>query len=248
MTFPQFYNKHLEQALFEPEEFIKYAGFEGKIFPKKIVIAYQKSASSYFRERYKGEFEEIDFISSHKILNRNGVGLIRMNGIGSPHAVTIFEELIAVGVREFINMGTAGGLRQQGIFLANKAIRDEGTSHHYLPSEKYAFPDEELTARLGQTMKSQGLEFTIAPTWTTDAPYRETRAEVAQYREEGVATVEMEAAALFSVAKVRGVKIAAAFTVSDVLGEKWEPRFQKTDVRESLNRLVDASMLCLEGL
>jgi uridine phosphorylase len=245
MTFPQFYNKHLEQALFEPEEFIQYARLECKNFPKKIVITYQRSASSYFRERYKGEFEEIDFISSHKILDRNGVGLIRMNGIGAPHAVTIFEELIAVGAREFINIGTAGGLQKQGVFLADRAIRDEGTSHHYLPNEKYAFPDEELTVRFGEAIKSQGLEFTLAPTWTTDALYRETRAEVAHYREEGVATVEMEASALFSVAKVRGVKIAAAFTVSDILREKWEPMFQKIDVRESLNKLVDASLSCL---
>jgi len=58
----------------------------------------------------------------------------------------------------------------------------------------------------------------------------------------------MEASALFTVAKYRKVKMASAFVVSDVLGEKWDPKFHKMDVKRSLNKLIDAAITCLTNL
>jgi uridine phosphorylase len=244
MVFPNFPNKHLEEALFHPSDFIKYKKLDGKKFPKSYILIYDK--------KLLGRIKRMDILKKLDIplvhvdaYQYKGIGLVRMAGIGSPHATTIFEELIGLGGRNFLNIGTAGGLQQEGIFLCEKSVRDEGTSSHYLVHEKYAYPDKTLTSNFARNLEKSGLEFKRATSWTIDAPYRETKAEIIQYKKEGVATVEMESSALFAVAKLRKVKIASAFAVSDVLGEKWEPKFHHINLKKSLDRLVIAGFDCL---
>ena len=83
-------------------------------------------------------------------------------------------------------------------------------------------------------------------TWTIDAPYRETVAEVKHYQDAGVLTVEMEAAALFAVATIRGVPIASAFSISDLLTSvTWEPRFDAPELDGGLAALADAAISVL---
>ena len=170
-----------------------------------------------------------------------------MQGIGAPQAVTLAEELIAGGVRQIINLGIAGGLYETGVFLCNKAVRDEGTSHHYLPDSVYSFPDEGLTKKLASSLEHAKIKCTLAPSWTIDTPYMETKREVSHYRNLGVKTVDMESAALFAVGKVRKIKVASLFVVSDVLGEKWDPQFHKMNLKKTLNKLVDVSIDCFKS-
>ena len=245
MPFPKFRNKHLEEALFTAADFRKYKKWSKNRFPKKMIITYQASPLAYFKKKYRGKYEEINLYKYHEILRIGGIGFMNFRGIGAPFAATFMEELIACGVREFINLGTAGGLYSEGVFLCDKAIRDEGTSHHYIHDGKYSYPDKNLTERLGKALGKAGIKYQTGTTWTIDAPYRETKAEIARYKKEGVQTVEMEAAALFAVAKVRGVKIASMFAVSDVLGEKWDPRFHTMNLKRTLNKMLDAAVECL---
>lgn len=130
------------------------------------------------------------------------------------------EELAVQGAIEFLILGTAGGItapRPGGLVLCTKALRDEGVSHHYLPNSRYALPDRGLVSGLGEAMKKHGISYQSGPSWTIDAPYRESKQELAQYYKEGILTVEMEAAALFAVARVVGARAAAVFMVSDLL-------------------------------
>ena len=129
MAFPKFKNKHLEEALFTAHDYGSYKKWGKNAFPKKMIFCYQRSILSYFKRKYRGKFEKIKLYNNQEILRIGDIGFIRMNGIGAPHAVTFMEEMIACGTREFINMGTAGGLSETGVFLCNKAVRDEGTSH-----------------------------------------------------------------------------------------------------------------------
>lgn len=243
MSFPKFKNKHLEKALFEPQDFINYKKFSKRKLPKKYIITYQTSALNYFKRKYHPK--KIEIYSLLTIYRYKDIGFIKMKGVGSPHSAGILEELIALGGKEFLNIGTAGGLQHEGIFLCNKALRDEGTSYHYIPHGDYSHPDKSLTKKLGKAIEKQGLEYYRGTTWTTDAPYRETKAEIQKYKKQGIATVEMEASALFTVAKYRKVKIASAFVVSDILGEKWEPKFHKLDMKRTLHKLIDAAVKCL---
>ena len=84
--------------------------------------------------------------------------------------------------------------------------------------------------------------------WSTDAPYRELVSKVERYRRDGVLTVEMEAAALFAVAKVRWVEVALLVVVSDQLGKRWEPAFFSEEVEESLKRAARVVLEAVHGL
>ncbi|MBI2043955.1 nucleoside phosphorylase [Candidatus Pacearchaeota archaeon] len=243
MVYPNFKDKHLQESLFHPTDYIKYKKFKGK-FPRKYIITYGERMKNYFLRKYK--LKKIKLYSLLTIYVYKDIGIVRMTGIGAPNAATVLEELIALGGKEFINIGTAGGLDTEGVFLCTKALRDEGTSYHYLPHGDYTYPDQKLTKKLKNVLRKEKVPFLEGVTWTIDAPYRETRAEVEQYSKQGVATVEMEASALFAVAQYRKVKIASAFIVSDLLGKKWLPKFHRFDVRKAQHKLFDLVLKCLK--
>jgi uridine phosphorylase len=132
---------------------------------------------------------------------------IAPGGVGAPLAAGWLEELIALGARRLIVAGGAGCLVPElalgHVVVPTSAVRDEGTSHHYLPPGRVVEPR----------------------TWTTDAYYRETRDRVRRRVAEGCLTVEMEASALFAVARFRGVSLAQMLYAGDDLsGEVWDPR------------------------
>ncbi len=244
MTYPNFKNKHLQESLFHPTDFIKYKKFKGK-FPKKYILTYQESAKKYFLRRYNPK--KIKLSSLPNIYVYMGVGFVKINGIGASGTGTTLEELIALGGKKFLNIGTAGGLHHEGIFLCNKALRDEGTSYHYIKHGKFSFPNKAFTKEYGKYIKKQKLKFYEGATWTIDAPYRETKVEIEKYAKKGIATVEMEASALFAIARYRKIKIASVFVVSDILKEKWEPRFHKINIKHAQNKLIDAAVNCLKN-
>lgn len=242
MTYPNLEHKHSEEALFHPEDFLKHAEIRGK-FPSNYIITYQRKTLAYFIRTYKPR--KLKLNSQITLYIHKGIGFIKMTGIGSPHAVTVMEELIALGGKHFINIGTCGGLQTLGTYLCTEAIRDEGTSYHYLPHGQRVYPDPSLTQRLRASLEKESISFKEGATWTIDAPYRETKKEVAHYRSQGVVSVEMEASALFALAHYRKVSIAAAFVVSDVLGETWQPHFKAFNIVKAQKQLVDAAVRCL---
>ena len=171
-------------------------------------------------------------------------------GYGAPAAVGRMENLIALGVRRFVSLGSAGGLQPDlevgNLVVCTGAVRDEGVSHHYLPSHVEVAPDPILTAALSAELSGHG-PIRTGRTWTIDAPYRETVAEVHHYRADGVLTVEMEAAALFAVAAVRGVAIAGAFCISDLLHRhEWHPDFNSPKLLQGLSALMDTALSALD--
>ena len=91
--------------------------------------------------------------------------------------------------------------------VCEKAIRDEGTSHHYLKPSKYAYASKDMTQKIKNSLDKFKQKYFVGTSWTIDAPYRETVAEATQYQKEGVATVEMEASALFAVSQYRNVEL-----------------------------------------
>jgi len=173
--------------------------------------------------------------------------VLKVPGFGAPTAVMTLEELAAFGIKKFVNLGTAGGLQQNmnigDIVICDRAIRDEGTSHHYLPVEKYAFSCPELTENLCTAFERKGIQYSKGTSWTTDAPYRETIEELRQYCADGVATVEMEAAALFAVGAYRGVSVSAIFAISDILSEEdWNQGYHSAEKLEGLKKIFEVAV------
>jgi uridine phosphorylase len=180
------------------------------------------------------------------------VGILQ-SGVGAPLAAGLLEEVIALGCRAFIVCGGAGALRPEitrgHLVVVQAALRDEGTSHHYLPPARFVEPDPTATAVLTSTLVQHEVPHVVGRTWTTDAPYRETPAKIAARRAEGCVTVEMEAAALFAVAAFRGVPLAqVVYGGDDLSGETWDHRSwqDQTEVRDNLLRLAATAALELE--
>jgi uridine phosphorylase len=179
--------------------------------------------------------------------NDSRILVLKVPGFGAPTAVMTLEELAAFGIKTFVNLGAAGGLQQNmnigDIVICDRAIRDEGTSHHYLPVEKYAFPCPELTENLCTAFERKGIQYSKGTSWTTDAPYRETFEELRQYCADGVATVEMEASALFAVGAYRGVSVSAIFTISDILSEEdWNQGYHSEEKLEGLKQIFEIAL------
>jgi uridine phosphorylase len=178
------------------------------------------------------------------------VGVLGGFGFGAPVATFLLENFIALGTTKFISIGTAGGLQpgcQAGeLVLCDRAIRDEGVSHHYAPSSKYAAPSDVLTSQLGSALQRAGLSFSRGCSWTIDTPYRESIDEARHYQAEGVLCVEMEAAALFTVGAFRSVQVASAFAISDLLdADEWQPHMKHEATEAGLTRLFEAALSAL---
>lgn len=148
---------------------------------------------------------------------------------GAPTTVGIMEELGARGCTKWISCGAAGVLDKEisvgHLVVPKSAVREEGTSYHYLkPSREAAASPQALNA-IKKTLERHGVPFLVSKTWTTDGFFRETPEKVALRKKEGCLTVEMEAAAIFAVAKFRGWKAGAILYGSDdVSGKDWDRR------------------------
>ncbi len=173
-------------------------------------------------------------------------------GVGAPLAAGLLEELIALGARHFIACGGAGVLMPEmavgHVVVPVSAVRDEGTSYHYLPPAREVPASPEGIAAIEQTLQADQVPYVLGKTWTTDAIYRETQNKIARRRAEGCVTVEMEAAAFFAVASFRGVTFAQLlYSGDDVSGQEWDSRHwdRRTGIREKLFWLAAEACLRL---
>lgn len=189
----------------------------------------------YFMETYDGETVEYYFGDLYVFADTEyTVGVIGNFGIGAPTTAMMMEDLITDGTKVFLSIGLAGCLDESiemgDIVVCEKAIRDEGTSHHYAESQKFAHSSESLVTMIQQYLHDYADSVHVGPSWTIDAIYRETTEEIKRYAEEGILTVEMEASAVFTVANHRDVEAGAMFAISDYLGtSEWKPKFHLTE-------------------
>ena len=253
--YPNFVDKHEHEAIFSPEEMVAELKRNGDaLAPDAVILTYQRSLLHQLESR--GVQRTGGYPSPWRYLWFTGGGARKIAvaggfGIGAPAATTVLEELIALGATQFISIGTAGCLQPRCAFgqaiVCTGAIRDEGVSHHYAPTEKFAWPSEGLTARLTEALTVSGAAPETGLAWTIDAPYRETVAEARRYQAEGVLCVDMEAAALFTVGRYRHVEVASALVVSDHLlaEDRWKHATGTQILRNGSIRLLDAALQAL---
>ncbi len=174
-------------------------------------------------------------------------------GLGAPLSGAFLDELIALGCRKFIACGSAGVLKREivvgNVVVPESAVRDEGTSYHYLPPSREVSASPEGVAAIKRTLEKRSVPYLTGKTWTMDAFYRETPERVALRRAEGCLTVEMEASAFFAIAQFRGVLFAQILYGSDdVSGTEWDDHrgwLQRASVREKLFWLAVESVLAM---
>jgi len=150
--------------------------------------------------------------------------------VGAAFAVLIAEELFASGCRFLISVTSAGQIfpvqTPPYFIVINRALRDEGTSYHYLPPSDYSEADAQLAELTREALTAAGISVQLGATWTTDAPFRETQEAIDAALETGILAVEMEAAALYAFAKARGRSVLCFAHVTNQMG-RIEGDFEK---------------------
>jgi uridine phosphorylase len=150
--------------------------------------------------------------------------------VGAAFAVLVAEELFASGCRFLISMTSAGQIlpvRTPPYFvIIDRALRDEGTSYHYLPPAKYSVADMRLIQLAHESLTAAKVIAQVGATWTTDAPFRETGAAIAAAEQAGILAVEMEAAALYAFASARKNPVLCFAHVTNQMG-RIEGDFEK---------------------
>lgn len=213
---------------------INPADFLTKTLPEKCVITFFGKEFNQFVEdkqlpvigQLHSEVLDIPIYEYHTPSERI---CITMAFCGAPGAAVTLEELHAMGCNKFIICGGAGSIKKDSkvgeIIVPVAAVRDEGTSYHYLEPSREVECHKETVETVVSCLKQMGIPFTTGKTWTNDAIYRETPDMVELRRNEGCITVEMEAAAFFAVSKYYDIPLAQLlYAGDDVSGEIWDSR------------------------
>jgi uridine phosphorylase len=216
-------------AVIEPNETIDPIDI-----PRRVVLCFFQDVIEEVVSRHEGR--QIDVLVSE--IGQNPVFDVAIGGerlavvhpgVGAPLAAAFLEELIARGCDAFVACGGAGVLVPDvalgHAILPTSAVRDEGTSYHYLPASRTVEPSPAALVAIRDALERHHVPFVEGTTWTTDGLYRETRDKVQRRVEEGCLTVEMEAAAFFAVARFRGVALGQLLYAGDDLsGDAWDGR------------------------
>jgi uridine phosphorylase len=190
-------------------------------YSNKLRCEFKKQAGLGDCIKYEGFRHDVELITK----DNKQIALV-VSPMGSPMAAATLEELVVLGFSNIIEMGIAGAIINElstgDIILIDQAIRDEGTSSHYLPESFYSFAHLGYSDAVWEVLQESNAAKRGA-CWTTDALYRETENK-RKFFSDKVMIVNMETAALFACAKHRAVKITSIQVVADSLADgNWNP-------------------------
>ncbi len=212
-------------------------------FPKVGVTCFSKNLIDRYAEIFHGEV--IAYIKNangkypvYKINYKGKEIAIFMSMVGGATCTVAYEEILAMGLEKLIMFGTCGVLDSKiddlAILIPTSAIRDEGTSYHYQKAGDEIEVNQKYKEEFIEILKENNVTYAEGKTWTTDAPYRETRAKVLKRKEQGCLCVEMECASMAAVSKFRNKEFFQFFYAADNLdSSKWDPRSLDNDIRLS---------------
>ncbi|MDZ7341950.1 MAG: nucleoside phosphorylase [candidate division KSB1 bacterium] len=240
-----------KHAIINPQQEIKAIDI-----PERCVICFFQDVihKLNLQQRLTKIADQKSEIGKHPVyvLEFNGQQLALYHpGVGAPLCAGLLEEVIARGCQKFIVVGSAGvldsSIARGHVLVPTAAVRDEGTSYHYLPPSREVAAHPRAVQAIETVLKRNEIDYLLTKTWTTDAFYRETPGKIALRKSEGCLTVEMEAAALFAVAQFRNVILGQIlYSGDDVGGKEWNSRKWTKDkeLRERFFWL--AAEACLE--
>lgn len=196
----------------------------------------------------------------YKVVNASYDGrelTICSTGIGCPSAAIAVEELSAVGVETFVRVGTTGalqhGMEVGDMVVATGAAKNEGTSRRYEAVEYPAVPDYDVLSGLVDAAEANGADVHVGPIASDDAFYAETDEYVDDWEAAGLLSVEMEAAAVFSIARRKGLRAGAICTVDGNLVEgtkkgETEDEELPEKAKNNVERAIDISLAAATDL
>lgn len=241
------YKNYEEQSVFTPENLLREARRQkliGKcsipriciLDPDGDIVDYLQNNDQlklsrcwacYHTKLYSFNYGDIEF------------GIIGC-AVGASFAVLIAEELFATGCKLLISITSAGRIATledpSRFILIENAIRDEGTSYHYLPPSDISSVNSHILKKLKSIFRQSRLSIAVGKSWTTDAPFRETKSAIEYARNAGAVAVEMEAAALYSFAKAKNKNVVCFAHLTNTMGQK-AGDFEKGEANGSIEAL-----------
>jgi hypothetical protein len=220
---------HGAPSVFRPENMLREARRQKDLnvgaVPQVCLIDPDGDIVSHVRRKYAAALCE-NWACYHTRMWQWSVGDVRCGVIGQvvggSFSVLVAEQLFASGCELLVNIASAGQITDVGpppyYILVERALRDEGTSYHYLPPSTYAEADPALIGLAARAVARAGYTMHRGATWTTDAPFRETAEAIDIRRRQGILAVEMEAAALYAFAAACARPVICLAHVSNQLG------------------------------
>lgn len=159
--------------------------------------------------------------------------------VGAPFAVLVAEEMFASGCRLLVSVTSAGQIGDGAppyYVIIDRAMRDEGTSHHYLPPSEYSVANPQLVQQAATALQRAGMRALVGASWTTDAPFRETADAIASARAKGALAVEMEAAALYAFGRATGNDVLCLAHVTNTMAQAGDD-FEKGEEQGTVTSL-----------
>ncbi|MEG0919524.1 MAG: nucleoside phosphorylase [Anaerovoracaceae bacterium] len=169
--------------------------------------------------------------------------------VGAPCAALQMEEIIAMGLKKVLVMGSCGVLDSSiglgDLIIPTSGIRDEGTSYHYAPAAAEINANRPLVQKLASYLTLLSIHHTLGKVWTTDAVYRETKGKMLARKAAGCIAVDMEFTALQAVANFRGVDYCQIFYSEDNLDSaSWDARGSVINESVSSNNFISIGLNC----
>lgn len=248
-----------KEAIVTAEKLLQYKIAAGHMedfqAPETVLVCYQRSTMEYLLEKYSG-FQPSKAVTHFYMLENGRVGVLGNWGVGAPALAIKMEELVVLGTKRFVAVGTAGGLMNQheiaDFVFCPKALAEDGVAHLYLPSHQSSIEaDREMLSEWADFTKERALpQFHPAMAWSFSALFRETVEDVLRVNKLGCSVVEMEAATLYAIGKDKKVQTLSLFVISDLITqENWTPRLREPAVKEKLHQLADWALeFCMTGV
>lgn len=219
-----------EPALFSPSDTTKPI----ENFPEICVSTFSQNIIEKFStlknvEKISELYTANGVIPVYKICYRNTNIAFYLSRVGAPACVVGFEEIVAMGAKKFVLFGSCGVLDddkvKDRIIIPVSAVRDEGTSYHYIAPSSEIEAEPHSIRTLEKVLTSCGYSYVKGKTWTSDAIYRETVPVIQERRQGGCISAEMECASMIAVSRYRNIPFVQFLYGADNLSsDTWEIR------------------------
>ncbi len=245
-------------STFEPSEVV--SAVSG--FPKVGVTCFSQKLFNQLVDKF--DVEEITLSSNgngkvpvYKINYEGHQLALFMSRLGASACVIQYEELFAKGLEKIVVFGTCGVLDKSiddlAIIIPNSAVRDEGTSYHYMKASKEVEVNPKYQDEFIQLLDEHDYSYIVGKAWTTDAPYRETKKKVEDRKNQGCVCVDMECSAISALAKFRNKEVFQFFYAADNLdAAKWDKRSlgntEKMNDKEKIGLLAIKMALVMDQM
>jgi purine-nucleoside phosphorylase len=234
-----------EESIFLPENLLRESRRQNNLNecpvpkvcildPDGDIIRYLKMKGAKLNSCWACYHSEL-YSSAYKDLTFGIIGC----SVGAAYAVLLAEQLFVSGCELLISVMSAGKLNEEitkDYILIDDTLRDEGTSYHYLPADEKSSIDSHVSQMLEPLVNNKQLSVQKGKSWTTDAPYRETKSAIHDAKINGADCVEMEASALYAFGKRKGKQVVCFAHLTNSMAQQYGD-FEKGAENGSLTSL-----------